>query len=162
LPLYAYDHGWATVGEMLDDAALMADNLDIQADRLDEMRAVFVKELGLSNSDIVRVPSLFEHHAGCGAAALVPAMVNLVVAEHGDDIHVFVADPFFRSDLDDLGDDPFVERFAALMPAGLRLHFVDDWDVYHLGTGEVHCGTNVIRTPQGSWWTEATHLMGGI
>lgn len=35
--------------------------------------------------------------------------------------------------------------------------FVDDWDWYHLGTGEVHCGTNVRREPTAleiGWWLQ--------
>jgi hypothetical protein len=30
---------------------------------------------------------------------------------------------------------------------GLTVHWIDDWDTYHRELGEVHCGTNVIRTP---------------
>ncbi len=30
--------------------------------------------------------------------------------------------------------------------------FIDTW-WYHLGNGEIHCGTNVIRTiPSDPWW----------
>ena len=38
--------------------------------------------------------------------------------------------------------------------------FVDDWYTYHLSMGEVHCGTNVLRTPDpdAQWW--ATRLPG--
>jgi hypothetical protein len=40
---------------------------------------------------------------------------------------------------------------------GLTAHFVDDWDMYHLNLGELHCGTNVKRTPPEKssaprWW----------
>ncbi|HEY2963438.1 MAG TPA: protein-arginine deiminase family protein [Pyrinomonadaceae bacterium] len=30
---------------------------------------------------------------------------------------------------------------------GLTVHWVDDWETYHRRTGEIHCGTNVVRTP---------------
>jgi hypothetical protein len=30
---------------------------------------------------------------------------------------------------------------------GNTVHFIDDWYQYHCAMGEVHCGTNVIRTP---------------
>ena len=30
---------------------------------------------------------------------------------------------------------------------GLTVHWVDDWDTYHRQKGEIHCGTNVVRTP---------------
>ncbi len=36
---------------------------------------------------------------------------------------------------------------------------VDDFDVYHLGLGEVHCGSNSKREPSGDWWSSAIHLI---
>lgn len=162
LPRYAADHGYGSVGQILGDNALMALNAEIQADYLDGIRQLFKARLGLTDADIIEVPSLFEHLSGCGAAALVPGMVNLIVADQGAETHVFMADPFFRADLFDQNDDPFIEAVVDQMPADLNLHFVDDWDVYHLGVGEVHCGTNVIRTPTASWWTNSAHLLGGL
>ena len=35
--------------------------------------------------------------------------------------------------------------FAAAMPASVQVEFVDNWYVYHMGWGEVHCGTNQRR-----------------
>lgn len=42
---------------------------------------------------------------------------------------------------------------------GCTVHFIDDWNAYHIAMGEVHCGTNVIRTPPeleagftARWW----------
>ena len=36
----------------------------------------------------------------------------------------------------------------------------DDWYVYHMGLGEVHCGSNVVRPPaQPEWWVAGTHLL---
>jgi hypothetical protein len=34
-----------------------------------------------------------------------------------------------------------------LTKIGLTVHFIEDWDDYHAAEGEVHCGTNVRRTP---------------
>ena len=47
----------------------------------------------------------------------------------------------------------------AAMPAHINFHFVDDWDVYHMGLGEVHCGTNMTRAPRDDWWRVAGHLL---
>jgi hypothetical protein len=30
---------------------------------------------------------------------------------------------------------------------GLTVHWIDDWETYHRQFGEIHCGTNVVRTP---------------
>jgi hypothetical protein len=48
--------------------------------------------------------------------------------------------------------DDTVDLFEAYMHVkltelGLKVHFIEDWDEYHVGEGEVHCGTNVRRTP---------------
>lgn len=50
----------------------------------------------------------------------------------------------------------------ALEDIGLTVHFIDDWHTYHRLDGEVHCGTNVRRTPpeadgaySGPYWWES-------
>ena len=151
---YGNDHGYATVGAMLQDAQLRALNDDLQADYLDPILAKFKAELGLTDADIIKVPSLFETVSGCNGrvAALIPGMVNLVVAKVDQTTHLFTADPFFRASGAAQSADPIIAAFSQRMPAGIELHFVDDWNVYHLGLGEVHCASNVKRTPTGSWW----------
>ncbi|MBN2800304.1 MAG: hypothetical protein JXX28_14280 [Deltaproteobacteria bacterium] len=163
LPKYTSTHGYATVGELLDDQALRALNEDAQADYVDPTVALFKAELGLEESDIIRLPLLFED-AGpwCDhtAIALMPGLVNLAVWNpEGGGTHLLIPDPFFRSDLADQSTDPLIAAFDALMPAGSETHYLDDWDVYHEMMGEVHCGTNIRRAPAGDWWTEAAHLM---
>lgn len=151
---YANDHGYATVADLLGDANLRALNDDIQQDYLDPIVAKMKTELGLTDDDIIRIPSLFETISGCNGrvAALIPGMVNLVVAQVGGTTHLFTADPFFRATDAAQSTDPVIAAFTQRMPAGIELHFVNDWYVYHLGLGEVHCGSNVKRTPAGSWW----------
>jgi len=164
LPLYGQSHGYATVGAMRTDTSLRALNADLQADYLDPITTTFKTELGLTDADIIKVPSLFEQVSNCNGrvAALIPGMVNLVVANvDGATTHVLTADPFFRA-VNDPSGDPIIAAFTAALPASLVLHFVDDWDTYHLNLGEVHCATNVRRTPAESWWTAAQHLLGGL
>jgi hypothetical protein len=36
---------------------------------------------------------------------------------------------------------------AVIEGTGATLHFVDTWS-YHLGDGQIHCGTNVLRRPR--------------
>jgi hypothetical protein len=162
LPLYGADHGYATVGAILADAALRNLNDDLQADELDPIRTKMMTELGLDESDIIYLPSLFETIGGCGGgvASLIPGMVNLIVAplENGQ-THLFIPDPFFRTSLANQSGDPFIEAMNEALPSGLTPHYVDDWDVYHLGLGEVHCGTNMTQTPTASWWEVGLHLL---
>jgi protein-arginine deiminase len=159
---YGSDHGYPSVGSMLNDPDLRALNDDLQADYLDPILATMKAELGLDESDIIRVPSLFERAGNCGGrvVALIPGMVNLVVASvDGQTTHIFTADPFFRGSGQAQSSDPLIAAFRQRMPAGLQLHFVDDWYEYHLGMGEVHCATNVRRTPTPGWWNRAGHLL---
>lgn len=161
---YGPDHGFATVGDITGDVALRNLNEDLQADELDPIREQMMAELGLEESDIVRMPSLFETISGCGGgtAALIPGMVNLIVANHDDgNTHLFIPDPFFRADANDQGSDPVIQAFTDGLPDSLIPHYVDDWDVYHLALGEVHCGTNMRRTPTANWWEVGLHLLGG-
>lgn len=164
LTKYGADHGYSTVGAILQDTALKALNDDLQADYLDPITEMFKTQLGLTDDDIIKLPSLFEVVNQCGGrvAALIPGMANLIMANvDGTTTHLFTADPFFRSSSGTQATDPVINAFTSLMPAGMTMHFVDDWDVYHLGLGEVHCGTNTRRTPSTTWWTTASHLMGG-
>lgn len=164
LSKYGADHGYPTVSSMTGDTALRALNDDLQTDYIEPAVAKFKTELGLTDADIIRLPSLFEQPSGCGGrvAALIPGMANLIIANvDGATTHLFTADPFFRSSAASQASDPVIAAFQSLMPAGMSMHFLDDWNTYHLGLGEVHCGTNVRRTPTSMWWTTAMHLMGG-
>ncbi|MGP3982322.1 protein-arginine deiminase domain-containing protein [Streptomyces sp. KR80] len=51
------------------------------------------------------------------------------------------------------GKDIFTEAVtAAYARAGIRVSYLDDWYTYHLGMGEVHCGTNTLRDVTAPWW----------
>ncbi len=91
-------------------------------------------------------------------------MVNLIVANRGEQTDVFLADPFTRDSDDPLvgqDEDPVIAHVRDMMPDTLDLHFVDNWAVYHAQLGEVHCGTNMTRTPAADWWSVAGHLLEG-
>lgn len=156
LSRYAEDHGYPTVGSILDDAELVALNNATQAEHVDGILATFKSELGLTDADVIRVPSLWERTTNCSSSgrvlALIPGMVNLLVAQVEGTTHVFTADPFFRAAGAAQSADPVIADFERRMPDGLTFHYLDDWNTYHLARGEVHCGTNVRRTPVGGWW----------
>jgi protein-arginine deiminase len=52
------------------------------------------------------------------------------------------------------GKDIFKEAISApLQELGITVDFIEDWDTYHLGVGEVHCGSNSTRQiPEAKWW----------
>ncbi|MEE2751968.1 MAG: protein-arginine deiminase family protein, partial [Myxococcota bacterium] len=88
LPKYAQrgnmGYGIDTVGELLNTPGLRQLNDEIQELYLDTQLARFKEELGLTDEDVIFVPGLFEEPLSmCGpyAAALVPGMVNLIIAQ---------------------------------------------------------------------------------
>ncbi|MDP2698462.1 protein-arginine deiminase family protein [Thalassospira sp.] len=63
----------------------------------------------------------------------------------------------------DLFERDLFQKIAAIHH-GPVCDFIDDWDDYHVALGEIHCGTNEIRTPYdgatafgniryANWWT---------
>jgi hypothetical protein len=149
-----YDgHGRPFASAYQNDAALRAYNQDIQRDHLEPTLEVFRRELALTNDEIVRVPSYFEEIADsgfvCGAAAIVPGMVNLLMEtdETGTGGRAWIADPFFRPPDAPQSADPFIQMWNDLLPATVQPVYIDNWTVYHMGLGEVHCATNQERRP---------------
>lgn len=155
---------WSTAGDMSDDNALRRLNEELEADYLQPNLEILMAELGLTEDDLIRIPGLFEEVTGCGGttAAAMPGMANLIVATAPDGTPtLFVPDPYMRTDLEDIDADPIAQAFLEAMPLGVDVVFLDDWDTYHLNLGEVHCGSNVVRTPPSdvTWWEDAAHLL---
>ncbi|MFV0126719.1 protein-arginine deiminase domain-containing protein [Streptomyces sp. HMX112] len=51
------------------------------------------------------------------------------------------------------GKDIFTEAVTgAYRKAGLSVSYIDDYYTYHVGMGEVHCGTNTLRDTSRPWW----------
>ncbi|TVL93014.1 protein-arginine deiminase domain-containing protein [Streptomyces sp. SAJ15] len=51
------------------------------------------------------------------------------------------------------GKDIFTQAVtAAYRKAGFKVSYIDDYYTYHLGMGEVHCGTNTLRDTTKPWW----------
>lgn len=165
LPRYAprsmeLGHGRATVGEIVEDRGLRAYNDEMVQEHLAPLWAQLSAELGLTAADRLGVPMLFQPVFDCDdlAGALTPGLVNLVLLDVGQGPQAILPDPFLRSDVADRSSDPFIAHVRDTFPSDLPVHFVDNWFVYHMGGGEVHCGTNERRTPDVGWW-EAEHLL---
>ena len=134
----------------------MASSQAAQAE-IDGVVAAVRDAVGLADDEIVEIPFLFEEEEGEGLVAYNPGTVNLLA--FGD--YIVQADPFgpqingedlFKKDLVDRLGTP-VNQLGAT-GQGLFVYFADDWDLYHVLLGEVHCGTNVDAPPPASekWW----------
>lgn len=156
---YESGHGYATVGALLEDEALWAYNEDLQRDWIEPNLETLAREAGVVEADLIRIPALFEENRYCGgyALSLIPGTVNLTVAQLDPDgpTHLFLPDPFLRTDEDDPSSDPLIAYVESVLPASLELHWLNDWRLYHMAWGEVHCGSNTRRGPVADAWTLA-------
>jgi protein-arginine deiminase len=133
-----------TVSEVLADADRMAASQRSQT-IIDEETAKLVDAVRIADDELTPMPFLFEELWG-GMLAYQPGTVNLL---HVDGL-VVIAQPFGPSIG---GVDPFVADLEQrLGDLGLDVRFADDWELYHAEMGEVHCGTNVVRTMDQRWW----------
>jgi hypothetical protein len=123
-------------------------NDDMQS-KIDAERKKFEDEIGVEAGDIIEVPILYMPNADFPdtADAMTGGMVNMLVVNK----HCLVPRPFGP---EVGGKDLFQEDLSGnLAPLGLTVEFIDDWYEYHVQLGEVHCGTNTLRTPVvGKWW----------
>jgi protein-arginine deiminase len=79
-------------------------------------------------------------------SAYVPGAINGVVLSHTRYLAAKQWGPVIG------GKDLFGEAVTdAYAKAGLQVAYLDDW-MYHLGAGEVHCGTNTLRETSARWW----------
>jgi protein-arginine deiminase len=140
--------GGVAISTILGDATLMADNQVAQT-KIDGVRAALKAEIGLADDEILDVPVLFEDIGG--DLAYSAGVVNLLHMDgragppraHGPVV---------------AGKDAFEDDFEKTMTAiGVTTAWVEDWNLYHLEEGEVHCGTNVTRkVPANFRWWEVT------
>ncbi|QKW07414.1 hypothetical protein HUT18_14490 [Streptomyces sp. NA04227] len=80
-------------------------------------------------------------------SAYIPGAVNGVVFGPGR----YLAPRQWGPVID--GKDIFTEAVtAAYRTAGMEVSYIDDYATYHLGMGEVHCGTNTLRDISAPWW----------
>lgn len=139
--VFANHQGETTVTELLEEVAMSKENDHIQH-ILDETRAHLCEGLGVDDNDFIEIPVLFKD-----GVAVIPNCVNGLICNG----HVILPNPFGPW-VD--GEDAFATAIrVALTALGVKVHFVDNWEPYHLRDGEVHCGTNAIRrVRQPAWW----------
>jgi protein-arginine deiminase len=139
-----------TIDQVLADPDLANDNawaaVEVAA-QIDQLRAI----TGIDDSELVSAPFLFSLDYD-GMAAYQPGLVNGIVISDS----VFGAPETHGPSIN--GEDPFKTRFETNLAAhGFSVQWIENWDLYHTGMGEVHCGSNARRhipTDQ-PWWEVA-------
>jgi protein-arginine deiminase len=150
--------GWATtVNGILGNSTLMTYN-DAAQDRIDGMRAVLQTQLGLSASDFINVPVLFENVDSGYAAAYNPGVVNLIVMpSNNGTTYLVIPDPEGPDQPTDVWQAATTAAIQPLFTAGspVSITYADVFFSYHDLLGEAHCGVNFVRTPPvADWWDD--------
>lgn len=136
-----------TVGEVLDDTPFSAFNDTVLPAKIEGS----LQQVNASR--LVGVPSLYFRseaygNTGCGRSwtsiAYTPGAVN---CQWSDGVPS-VPKPFGPRDAND--NDVFETALSEAF--GGPVHFVDDWEAFHVNSGEVHCGSAAERTPKPDWW----------
>jgi protein-arginine deiminase len=137
-----------TVEEVLDDTDVMAATARAAVELQAQLDA-YMQEMGLDEADLVPVPFLYED-TSWGLGAYQPGMVNGISLNAGAFAMPKPLGPVVG------GVDLFEAHVeGVLAPLGVEVNWIEAWDVYHVGGGHVHCGTNAQRDlPASAWWTE--------
>ena len=142
----AYVSAARTINQVLADTALMAESATAAA-AVDAQLDIIKTATGLTDAEIIRVPYLHEkvmgvalaYQPGTANGLLVNGKVFAPPATHGP---IIGGKDIFKVQLED-----------ALQPFGVSVSWVEDWYLYHINAGEVHCGSNAARKiPSTMWW----------
>jgi len=125
----------ATIDRLLADSDWVAHNEAIERDRLSIVRQQLQTEFGVTGDRLVPLPALFTRDG----KAIWSNPVN-ALSVNGT---IVMGDPKVRASD---GDPVRAAIEAAIAPLGLAVKFIDD-GYYHRRSGNVHCATNVRRTP---------------
>jgi protein-arginine deiminase len=125
-------------------------NLNTVQQAIDKALVKMQSEIAGSGKLTIPVPVIFKPGPGGLAIALTADMVNMLVVNNT----CIIPKPFgpVHPPGQDLFWDDLEEKLKAESPT-LTLKPVDDWYTYHAILGEIHCGTNVNRSPSdlGTW-----------
>ncbi len=140
-----------SINEVLVQKDLAHQNRRFQ-DYINWNRDVLQQELGLEGEDIISLPALFSEDRNGRAETFFPNMVNMIVLNE----HLGIPKPFGPRVNGECQFEAYVK--GVLTPLGLVCHFIDDWDPYFRGRGEIHCGTNTRRQAFPEKWWEIEEL----
>lgn len=142
-----------TVDETLADTELLTWSQTAQV-KIDGHVEIMKAETGITDDDIILIPTWFEDLQVNEKVAWNPGMVNMRMLGDVASIAkpfgplISGADPFETYIKEELGTP---KHGLGSDGQGLKVYFTDDW-YYHEALGEVHCGTNASSPPFQPWW----------
>jgi hypothetical protein len=139
-----------TVKELLADAIFLSINTLAQT-RIDE--AVNVLTSNHSGLTITNIPSLFLGELASTNSTIIVSPHSAFAFNPGAANMQFVGGtsyvPRQYAPLNNTSQDIFEVDIKAALKGNVS--FVDSW-MYHVGFGNLHCGSNLKRTPVANWW----------
>lgn len=135
-----------TINAVLADTNVMAESAASAAE-VDAQVEIIKAATGLTEAELIRVPYLHERVQGF-SLAYQPGTVNGILFNgkvfgapdpHGPEIN---GRDIMKAQLEE-----------ALAPHNIQVKWIENWYLYHLNAGEVHCGSNTMRrVPSAKWW----------
>jgi len=135
-----------SINAILNDTTLMQENAAVAAE-VDAQVQIIKAATGITDMEIVKVPFLHEE-VSMYSVAYVPGTVNLFYLNSSNFVSADPHGPIIG------GADIFKTQLqSAMTPYGYTVRWAEDWYLYHINLGEVHCGTNATRViPTAKWW----------
>ena len=144
-----------TIDQILEDQDLLLVNSQC-AERIDANIEILKAEVGLTDGDFFRISAMFEQSRWGGddgdgklqVGALFPGVINNLVLTG---FNTCVApNPWGPTpNGTDVLATAILAEYAKL---DIDIQFIDDWNSHHNYGGEVHCGSNSIRSMSDIWW----------
>ncbi|MRG93299.1 protein-arginine deiminase family protein [Polyangium spumosum] len=153
VPMFVGKYWWGndpaevTINEVLADPDVMNESAASAVEVAGQLE-VLKQETGITDAEIIPIPFLHEPAQGY-SLAYQPGTVNGIYLSdtvfgppkpHGPNIN---------------GQDIFETQLVeAFKPYGITVSFIENWNLYHRNSGEVHCGSNTTRVvPETNpWW----------
>jgi len=138
-----------TIDKVLANTEVMADSAKAAVEVASQL-AQLKKETGITDAEIIHVP--FLHYAVDGfSVAYQPGTVNSTVIGDGHFAAPEPHGPVIGGV--DIFKQQMTKEFAK---HSFTVHWIENWNLYHRLLGEVHCGTNALRSvPTNAKWWEA-------
>ena len=136
-----------TISDLLTDTDVLTTSNSAAASIAAQI-AVLKQETGIVDSEILRLPVLFWTVSNY-AVAYTPGLVNGISL---GDAHFGPPRPHGPVVN---GRDIFeVQAETEFAKVGITVNWIEDWDLYHVSDGEVHCGSNTTRQVPATerWW----------
>ncbi|HEY3446636.1 MAG TPA: protein-arginine deiminase family protein [Myxococcales bacterium] len=144
---WGYTPADITITDLLNDTAVMSASATAAAGIADQV-AKLKMETGITDAEILHFPILFQNLNGSAVAYMVGTANGISLG----DAHYGAPEP--HGPVIGGVDILKTQLTTELAKVGITPHWVENWDLYHVLDGEIHCGSNTTRQVPATerWW----------